>query len=646
MIRPPTPAAEAAGTIRPHSHATADRRPPRFARTMAAASDARSWAMAEGDDAPWHLCQRREAESRKAGRWWNRLLKPLISERQPASLGRRAVAGRGRCWRRAHAGQARPTGAGRTGPDRHVGQRRTRRAVRFAVRARTDAPDLPWPASPGRSGIQELAKSCRRGPSRPGAAPRSATRRQDRRASAPWRPGFEPAQSRTTDPLSLRRVAMRPASTRPRPRPGGRAPVSPTGLAAIRRAPRRPRAGTGRTAQPASRSSRSSLMPAPWPPGRHRPRGSPTPWPADLAAEAEDRDAPTSTPSRPRSGARERPTRRTMARTFTVAGALAASLVLGFYVQSGVTPSGATSAGALPGSVRNAGVAGRCGGNAGSARSPCSQLIAACRPRRPRPTPRARRAIARPGMRPPPTRDWLWEGSGRGPRQRRPGFKKARREPATARRSKARPRPDDRVARPSSTRRQRRCEHHGKCCTPAVTGSSSRAIWSPPVRPTAKRSASTRSTSAVLYDLGYVLQLQGNNDAAIDYYRRALAHQPRHAFAHYNLGTLLQAKGDPEAAIAHYRTAAALQPGKSVHLLRLGAVPRSHRRPRGRGSPVPEGDRPWPRPSSRARCAAAPGGAAAVEGWRGPHPVAQGCATARGSNGPWREIILDNSSMA
>jgi hypothetical protein len=65
---------------------------------------------------------------------------------------------------------------------------------------------------------------------------------------------------------------------------------------------------------------------------------------------------------------------------------------------------------------------------------------------------------------------------------------------------------------------------------------------------------------AMLYDLGYVLQRQGQSEAAMDYYRRTIALQPDHAYAHYNLGYLLQKRGENLAAARHFEIAAARLP--------------------------------------------------------------------------------------
>ena len=62
---------------------------------------------------------------------------------------------------------------------------------------------------------------------------------------------------------------------------------------------------------------------------------------------------------------------------------------------------------------------------------------------------------------------------------------------------------------------------------------------------------------SILYDLGYVLQMQGRIAAAIDHYRRAIEVQPDHGFAHYNLAYLLQSQGANAAALEHYPIAAA-----------------------------------------------------------------------------------------
>jgi predicted O-linked N-acetylglucosamine transferase (SPINDLY family) len=62
------------------------------------------------------------------------------------------------------------------------------------------------------------------------------------------------------------------------------------------------------------------------------------------------------------------------------------------------------------------------------------------------------------------------------------------------------------------------------------------------------------------YNRGNALQTQGDWDAAIDHYRRALLLDPDYAEAHNNLGIALLSRGETDAAIASYRQALLLRP--------------------------------------------------------------------------------------
>ena len=105
--------------------------------------------------------------------------------------------------------------------------------------------------------------------------------------------------------------------------------------------------------------------------------------------------------------------------------------------------------------------------------------------------------------------------------------------------------------------------------------------------------------AAIVYDLGYALQLQGDGYEAINQYRRAIALNPRHAYAYYNLGFLLQTKGYQEGAIDNYEKAASIDPDNPYiyyNLARIfGRAVRHRRRPRA----LREGARPRARPSPR-----------------------------------------------
>jgi tetratricopeptide (TPR) repeat protein len=67
-------------------------------------------------------------------------------------------------------------------------------------------------------------------------------------------------------------------------------------------------------------------------------------------------------------------------------------------------------------------------------------------------------------------------------------------------------------------------------------------------------------TNAVYNNLGNALAKKGDLDGAIACYKKALAIDPKHALAHYNLGNALREKGELDRAIACYEKALALHP--------------------------------------------------------------------------------------
>ncbi len=74
------------------------------------------------------------------------------------------------------------------------------------------------------------------------------------------------------------------------------------------------------------------------------------------------------------------------------------------------------------------------------------------------------------------------------------------------------------------------------------------------------------------YNLGIVLNEQGNTDGAIAHYRQAVELRPSYAEAHYNLGGLLVHKGQPDEAIAHYEKALEINPADAEAHNNLGAT--------------------------------------------------------------------------
>jgi hypothetical protein len=72
--------------------------------------------------------------------------------------------------------------------------------------------------------------------------------------------------------------------------------------------------------------------------------------------------------------------------------------------------------------------------------------------------------------------------------------------------------------------------------------------------------------------LGNVQAVKGDVAGAIASYRKAIALDPRHALAHYNLGNTLAAKGDVEEAIACFKKAIVLDPNYAEAHCNLGHV--------------------------------------------------------------------------
>jgi len=74
------------------------------------------------------------------------------------------------------------------------------------------------------------------------------------------------------------------------------------------------------------------------------------------------------------------------------------------------------------------------------------------------------------------------------------------------------------------------------------------------------------------YNLGIVLNEQGDTDGAISHYREAVDLRPGYEEAHYNLGRLLAQKGLVDDAIAHYEKALEINPSDADAHNNLGAT--------------------------------------------------------------------------
>ena len=87
-----------------------------------------------------------------------------------------------------------------------------------------------------------------------------------------------------------------------------------------------------------------------------------------------------------------------------------------------------------------------------------------------------------------------------------------------------------------------------------------------------RRAISVNPSPSMHYNLGNALQAQGKLDEAVEHYRKALALKPDYAEAHTNLGNALQAQGHLAAAAESYRRALALKPDLAVTHYNLGNV--------------------------------------------------------------------------
>lgn len=80
------------------------------------------------------------------------------------------------------------------------------------------------------------------------------------------------------------------------------------------------------------------------------------------------------------------------------------------------------------------------------------------------------------------------------------------------------------------------------------------------------------TNAAAQIDLGNLLLLDGQADAAEAAYRQAIALDPASATAHFNLGLLLQQKGEESAATKEYKEALRLEPRYAWAHYQLGVL--------------------------------------------------------------------------
>jgi protein O-mannosyl-transferase len=73
-------------------------------------------------------------------------------------------------------------------------------------------------------------------------------------------------------------------------------------------------------------------------------------------------------------------------------------------------------------------------------------------------------------------------------------------------------------------------------------------------------------------NLGGALASRGQIDAAIGHYQKVLEINPRNAESHYNLGVVLAGRGETDAAIAHFRKALEIRPDYAEAHTNLGVV--------------------------------------------------------------------------
>ena len=79
-------------------------------------------------------------------------------------------------------------------------------------------------------------------------------------------------------------------------------------------------------------------------------------------------------------------------------------------------------------------------------------------------------------------------------------------------------------------------------------------------------------SSVAYYNLGRIVENEGQFPEGLEYYRRALSYNPLYADAHYNLARLLAKHGEQSEAIAHYRDALKIRPNDADAHNNLGLL--------------------------------------------------------------------------
>ena len=525
-----------------------------FARTVAAAHEARSAAVGEGAEDPWHLCLRAETDTQDgAWHWWSRLLKPLSLRRKSTvprpellSLGYEAAA--------AIQQPREPAGHSAAGADQPPLEGTWPRAGPTLVARRE--------AEPAAAGILRLPRLGQRGfdpEGLPSGAPNApGGTRSPLQSSLRWAP---PSRAAPDD----RRRGWRGLVDA-----GTRGPSGPAALAARwgsrLSAKGRPARHDATASAPPRSQSVVPVMAAE--PGRHRlpsivqRAGLPS---LRLLAYEAGRASARAGSGWSRPGARPAPSadrrvarKRLAARLATLGFAIVGGFGLGIVANGGALLTGSKLGEAMlaleahvfdrPAGAPPAGSAPQPGtpppraetGDSVRPPNPAPPLAATGASVAARSEGRETAAAASIVQSPPHAAAAKRPAGGVGASARESG----RSEPTTA------AAPGSPPAAASGWEALYAQGHRFQLQGNLVAAADAyrRAIQLNPHHP------------AMLYDLGYVLQMQGQTDVAMDYYRRTIALEPDHAYAHYNLGYLLQEQGNGAAASQHYEIAAARLP--------------------------------------------------------------------------------------